>query len=134
MKPENMVCSLEMSKKLVEKGIKLETYFVWYKKFMDKDNWALGSRDEGAGFEIIPAPLAEEIELPGMVDNEVRKYHIEIEYRAGGWIVRYCGGTDDYGFKDLLISFQGESLAEAKALMKIFIFENGLEQNLTGGK
>jgi len=64
----NNYCSLEMSKKLVEAGIVLETDKVWR---LGADGWKLLSRDWAIKmmsntYEIIPAPSMSELwaELP----------------------------------------------------------------------
>ena len=112
------VCSLELSRKLAEAGIVVETEFVWVNP--NGDEWRVQRRSYANPLkETIPAPLACELGevLPNEIDDGTGNYFL---FKSGHL----------YGYRDcarrFLFELQGQrNVTEAFGRIALWAKENG---------
>jgi hypothetical protein len=121
MKLEQQVCSLELSKRLKELGVKQESLFVW-RLAMD-DKWHLedtervysSKREKCSAFTV--AELGEM--LPSNVNIFKKNRQLRSHRNSMFWVVDYLP-SDEYIVKT------GKNEADARAKMLIYLIENKL--------
>ena len=139
MQLENQVCSLKLSKRIDELGVKADSLFYWWSGVNIEDTYI--SKEPLADFDnqICPAYTVDEVGeiLPSRISlnekfdkckcgNKVRTsfetYLLDIRKSevSGEWIVRYIRGDNVYKY------FRCEDLADAMAKMLIYLLENNL--------
>ncbi len=122
MKPENIVTTLETSKRLKELGVKQDSVFIWIKESLEvKDDITLYDLDKYNDI-IFSAFTAEEIGdlLPEYCDKNGNNWDI-IKLETGEWEVTFNGIDSDIHF-----SCVNKSLTEALALTYIQLKEKNL--------
>jgi hypothetical protein len=113
-------CNLEVSKKLVEAGIEIKTYFV--KINIDQPESHQRTLPS-AMYNGLQSPTACELGelLPSVVVGEVAHYTLEMVADADDWYVRYVSANDG----ETLLQFSVGPMADAMGLMLIWLKENG---------
>jgi hypothetical protein len=140
MKLEDQVCSLELSKRLKELGVKQESLFYWH-VLLDATAWANGHRHEDVEIRqdnvehgdydvaysaFTVAELGEM--LPFRIDgkditDKRRTIAYFLEYEAGGISVRY---THHLNVTKVLVERVADTEADARTSMLIYLIENNL--------
>lgn len=119
MKLSDQVCSLELSRRLNELGVKRESYFSWIKLTGKYEIWpthALNNR-ECAAFTVA--------ELGEMLSYEIHgKYLIIEKCFVNLWGLKY---SDEHPLKERIIfRIKDESEVSARAKILIYLIENKL--------
>ncbi len=123
MKLEDQVCSLELSRKLKELGVKQESYFWWAKSAI----WNIAVRPDGNLF--VPA-TSHSYQFPA--DQRYSAFTVaELGEMLKGhkfpfWSARYGWETPD---NELDGSYYADTEADVRAKMLIYLLENKLIQD-----
>lgn len=128
MKLENQVCSLELSKRLKELGVKQESYFHWYISYRSNYAFILESKevncivDSNDTYSVYKAFTIAELGemLPPYIEKDGKTYwcHFNIKH------IQYM--TRDSNCDDLGPVMRADNEADVRAMMLIYLLENGL--------
>jgi len=141
-----LVCSLAISKGLVEAGIKLKTEFWWEEIFVEEEGHPdvvletalVSSRryesKEDDGVRYYPAPLTDE--LLEILSDSIREYEFYIAKDERGYLVGYSTddeyeahrvlGEDENNKDNNAIPFIDKSLPDALGKMAIWLKKEGV--------
>jgi hypothetical protein len=125
MKITDQVANRELSQKLVDLGIVIDSYFYWH-KLKDSTKWELSGgliRELLIHLDILPAPTASELfdRLPHKIKDH---YYLEIYKKQPYVAVTYRKYQVDEAIGD--IQGPANNLAVALARMLIYLAEMGL--------
>jgi len=119
MKPEQQVCSLELSKKLKKLGVKQESLFWWEEVVMPRATFAelVSTKSEGtANMNHYPAYTVAELgEMLPKLTETTRGVMNDWRWR--------CEVKDE---KSYVTASGADTEADARAKMLIYLLENGL--------
>lgn len=130
MKVEEQVCSLELSKRLKELGVKQESLWWWVQRWgrtcftVKEKEWTLTERNTINGRPCFPAFSIAELGkmLPHKIEGGLGEYLLTCGINSDGrWCVEYV----DYNRNDSNYSKVDTSEANARAKMLIELIENG---------
>jgi hypothetical protein len=117
---EKQVASLELCKKLKEIGVDQDGYFCWFKQKHHTIVWQLSEFwmiENEEKFDIISAFTVPEL-------GELLGNNVASGKDFGGGLFCGCVKTDDW------IVFDGDTEANARAKMLIYILENNLNDHI----
>jgi hypothetical protein len=125
VKLEQQVCSLDLSKRLKELGVKQESVFCWTRSRSTKDYelssgtciWETADKD-GHVAAFIVAELGEM--LPEEISHAGMKRVLVIGKPLGDWLVSYRNA------KLGKMEFKADTEADARAKMLIYLIEQGI--------
>lgn len=130
MKIEQQVCSLEISKRLKELGVKQESLFV-HTRMRTTDPYQVTTLSEAGEWKYYDfentysaftvAELGEM--LPDSISFEEKLYVINIYKLGNEWIVEF---EDNENELKTHTSYQADTEADARGKMLIYLFENNL--------
>lgn len=122
---KDQVCSLELSKRLKELGVKQESYFFWYSAFKDSEvtvwhSYQIGSDTERAFSAFTVAELGEM--LPDYVNpaDYQGARSLGISKSMDGWHITYST-SEKWWHREV-----ADTEADARAKMLIYLIENKL--------
>jgi hypothetical protein len=116
------VCSLELSRKLADAGVVVETEFVWVNP--NGDEWRVQRRSYANPLkETIPAPLA--CELDSFLPDEIKIANAEYEIIIERWKVKRLVNYTDPSTGACLHGLSADTMSDAMGLMALWLKENG---------
>jgi len=132
---EQQVCSLELSRRLKELGVRQESYFKWV-------GYQLWDETQQSDYETTSTPSRDEwyaaftvAELGEMLPKEINQYLLQMAppfHRAGDrWVLWYEDADSDDKMwlgngPDKVCSVSAATEADARAKMLIYLVENKL--------
>lgn len=149
MNLNDQVCSIDLSKRLKELGVKQESYFYWAANGNNGDQWEVHHFNQSYSSDYSAFSAAELGELlPNKILIEanapfdcfaiyITKFNSvdEKSIITNNYIVNYecdstpAGGVDAWLRRKLTSNFYDKNLADAMAKMLIHLLENGLIKN-----
>jgi hypothetical protein len=130
MKKSAMTTGLELSKKLWDKGLKLETEIWWVKR---EEKWILVTNFDKRFFadkKACSAPSTDELlaVMPDKISKDSEDYYFIIAKQGRGWTpqytnFKYSNDCNDDTFIKLCWGFE-QSLPDALAKMCLWLFDN----------
>jgi hypothetical protein len=121
MQLSDQLTSLELSKRLVELGVKQDSFFYWQKCSMCNDDWHL-SQGKASDYKQCSAYTV--AELGELLPSWINGHHLIIT-KSSTWFLRYRSPS---GFipKDNEPEIEEVKEADARAKMLIYLIEQGM--------
>lgn len=127
MELEDQVCSLDLSKKLKALGVKQESLFYWSdNSYGDAILWAPSLNDTEPLAGDVSAFTAAELGemLPAVILKDDALWTLICTKGTPNYCVKYqIGATNN---EEFILRFHGETEADARAKVLIFLIENNL--------
>lgn len=128
---EKQVCSLELSKRLKELGVKQESAFQWVPypdgstKYGEWYLQAVPMRD-GKGIYNMTGVSAFTVAELGELLPDIPHYRLRIEKIGSSWGVQFRAVSYDAPHGEVLFAWAASTEADARAKMLIYLLENKL--------